>query len=382
MVESLPRVGVIGGGQLARMMQSSAIELGLDLRLLAEGADVSAAAVVVRTTVGDYRDEETVLAFARDCDVVTFDHEHVPPSILRRLEAEGVAVRPSPDALVHAQDKAIMRERLTALGIPCPAWRVVATPAELEAFGDEQGWPIIAKVSRGGYDGRGVWKVDAAAGCDEPFAALAEGAVVVAEEFVDFSRELSVLVVRSPSGQAASWPVSETVQTDGICVETVTPAPGLDPQIASDLQRMGLRLAVELDVTGVLAVELMERRTGGVVVNELAMRPHNTGHWSMDGAVSSQFENHLRAVADIPLGATTATAQVVVMHNVLGGQRDGFGDGVGHALANDPAVKLHWYGKSHAPGRKLGHVTCTGDDVEEVRARARRAAAWLRGEGE
>lgn len=382
-VDSLPRVGVIGGGQLARMMQSGAIELGFDLRLLAEGPDVSAAGAVVRTRVGDYRDEQTVRAFAADCDVVTFDHEHVPPAVLRALEADGKGVRPGPDALIHAQDKAVMRERLTAMGLPCPAWRVVATPEELAAFGDEHGWPLIAKVSRGGYDGRGVWRRDSRADdLAEPFADLAEHAVVVAEEFVDFARELSVIVVRSASGQAASYPVSETVQEDGICVETVTPAPGLADEQAAELQAHGLRLAEELGVVGVLAVELMQRRDGSVVVNELAMRPHNTGHWATDGAVTSQFENHLRAVADLPLGSTHARAAVTVMHNVLGGERDGFVDGLGHALANDPGVKLHWYGKSHQPGRKLGHVTVCGDDVDEVRARARRAAAWLRGEGE
>jgi 5-(carboxyamino)imidazole ribonucleotide synthase len=376
-------VGVIGGGQLARMMHAASIGLGLRLRLLAEGPDVSAAQVVRDVTVGDYTDPATVASFASGCDVVTFDHEHVPTQILHDLEDAGIAVRPGPEALVHAQDKAVMRERLGALGVPCPKNAVVADPDALVAFAERTGWPVIAKTSRGGYDGKGVWKLDGPEDAGVPFDGLhglRSDAVVIAEEYIDFTRELSVLVVRRPGGQAVVYPVSETVQTDGICTATTTPAPGLRPDQVRDLQAMGLRIAAELGVVGVLAVELMHAPDGSVVVNELAMRPHNTGHWSIDGAVTSQFENHLRAVADLPLGSTALLAPVSVMVNVLGGSRSDLLGGLVEVLAADPKLKVQLYGKDVVPGRKVGHVTAVGEDAGETAERAWRAARHLMGE--
>ncbi len=373
-------VGIIGGGQLARMMHAASIGLGVHVRLLAEGPDVSAADVVHDVTVGDYTDPETVRAFAADCDVITFDHEHVPTGLLRDLESERVVVRPGPAALVHAQDKAIMRDRLTALGVPCPAYRVVADAAALVAFGDEQGWPIIAKTSRGGYDGKGVWHLDSAAEADLPFVGLTDGVQVIAEEFVDFTRELSALVVRSPSGQAVAYPISESVQRHGVCVETVSPAPGLGDDRAVAAQQLALSIAHELGVVGVLAVELMQRADGSVVVNELAMRPHNTGHWSIDGAHTSQFENHLRAVLDLPLGDPTTRAPWTVMVNVLGGTVEDLPSALLHCFARDRKLRVQLYGKQVRPGRKVGHVTTFGDDLPGVRKRARHAAAYLMGD--
>ena len=358
-------IGIIGGGQLARMMDAAAIGLGLRVLLLAEGSDASAAGVVPATSVGDHTDEETVAAFARPCEVVTFDHEHVPQPILRRLLADGVAVRPGPDALIHAQDKAVMRERLAALGAPCPAFEIVRTPAELAAAGDRLGWPLVAKVSRGGYDGHGVWVCDEPAAAGEPFAALSGGAVVVAEERVDFVRELSALVVRGVDGTLARYPVSESIQADGMCRATITPAP-IEPALAAACLELAERIATELGVVGVLAVELMQRRTGGVVVNELAMRPHNTGHWTISGARTSQFENHLRAVAGLPLGDAAPTAPFAVMANVLGDATElDVPAWLARALAL-PGVAVQWYGKGWRPGRKLGHVTAVGDDRDVV----------------
>ena len=376
------QIGIIGGGQLARMCYAPAIALGLHVRLLAEAADGSAAQVYADVTVGDYTDAETVRAFAAGCDVITFDHEHVPTTLLRQLEADGVAVRPGPDALVHAQDKAVMRDRLSAAGIPCPRYRVVADPAALTRFGGEHGWPVIAKTSRGGYDGRGVWKVESADEVANPFADLAPGVEVLAEEFVDFARELSALVVRSPSGQAVAYPISESVQRGGICVETTTPAPGLDPEQAVAIEQLALSVAAELGVVGVLAVELMQRRDGSVVVNELAMRPHNTGHWSIDGAHTSQFENHLRAVADLPLGDPATTVPWTVMANVLGGTVEDLTSALLHSFARDPRLRVEFYGKQVRPGRKVGHVTAVGRDLDDVRRRARDAAGYLMGEPE
>jgi 5-(carboxyamino)imidazole ribonucleotide synthase len=257
---------------------------------------------------------------------------------------------------------------------------VVADEAALVAYASEIRWPVIAKTSRGGYDGKGVWRIYSAAQAAEPFAELGEGVQIIAEEFVDFTRELSALVVRSPSGQAAAYPISESVQRDGICIETITPAPGLTEAQATGAQQLALTIASELGVVGVLAVELMQRADGSIVVNELAMRPHNTGHWTIDGASTSQFENHLRAVLDLPLGDPTPRVPWAVMVNVLGGSVDDLPSALLHCFARDRKLRVQLYGKSVRPGRKVGHVTAVGDDLESTRKRARHAAAYLRGD--
>ncbi|GAA3116788.1 5-(carboxyamino)imidazole ribonucleotide synthase [Planomonospora alba] len=368
-----PVVGMIGAGQLARMTQQAAIALGVELRVLAGSRDESAARVVADVRLGDHRSLPDLRDFAKGCDALTFDHEHVPTEHIRALAADGFAVRPGAEALVHAQDKAVMRERLTAIGAPCPAWRRVATAADVEAFAAEHGWPVVLKAVRGGYDGRGVWIRRSA---EDAAEVLASGVPLLAEAFVPFERELAVLVARSPHGQGVSYPVVETVQRDGICVEVLAPAPGLDPERAAAAQGLALRIATELGVTGLLAVEMFET-AGGLVVNELAMRPHNSGHWTIDGARTSQFEQHLRAVLDLPLGSPTMTAPVVVMANLLGGEDPDVFSRYEHVMAHDPGVKVHFYGKEVRPGRKIGHVTAAGTDLEEVRARARHAAAYL-----
>jgi len=378
-VTPAPTLAVIGGGQLARMMAQPAIALGLPLRLLAEAPGVSAAQVIPDHLVGDYRDLPTLLTVTDECAVVTFDHEHVPTEHLHALEAAGIACRPGPAALVHAQDKAVMRARLDALGVPAPRHATVTDAAEVEAFG----FPCVLKTSRGGYDGKGVWVVRSVGDCAEPFAtAAATGVQILAEELVDFRRELSALVARSPSGQAAAYPVVESVQKDGICVEVIAPAPDLDPRLAGQAQQIALSVAGALDVVGILAVELFETNDGRVLVNELAMRPHNTGHWTQDGAVTSQFENHLRAVMDLPLGSPSPRARWTVMANILGGAVDTgrLYDGFPHALARDPHLRVHLYGKDLRPGRKVGHVNTYGDDLDDCLARARHAAAWFAGE--
>jgi 5-(carboxyamino)imidazole ribonucleotide synthase len=378
--EHAPTLAVIGGGQLARMMAQPAIALGLPLRLLAESEGVSAAQVIPDHTVGDNRDLDTLRKVTAGCAVVTFDHEHVPTDHLHALEADGHAVRPGPGALVHAQDKAVMRARLAQLDVPCPRNAVVSSVADVEAFG----LPCVLKTTRGGYDGKGVWFVETPADCAEPFeTAAASGVALLAEERVDFRRELSALVARSPSGQAAAYPVVASTQQDGICLEVVAPAPDLDPALAGRAQEIALRIAGALDVTGILAVELFETNDGRVLVNELAMRPHNTGHWSQDGAVTSQFENHLRAVLDLPLGSPAPRARWTVMVNILGSDDPSVGrlyDGYPHALARDPHLRVHLYGKELRPGRKVGHVNAYGDDLDDCLERARHAAAWFRGD--
>ncbi|GGO18273.1 N5-carboxyaminoimidazole ribonucleotide synthase [Microbispora rosea subsp. aerata] len=370
-----PVVGMVGAGQLARMTQQAAIALGIDLRVLADTSDDSAAKVIVDTQVGDYRDLADLRKFAKGCDAITFDHEHVPTEHIRALAAEGHAVHPGADALVHAQDKAVMRERLTAIGAPCPAWARVADVAEVEAFAGEHGWPVVLKAVRGGYDGRGVWVCSSR---DEAREALATGADMLAEAFVPFEREVAVLVARSPHGQGVSYPVVETVQKDGICVEVIAPAPNLGEEEAAEAQRIALTIARDLGVTGLLAVEMFVTKSG-FVVNELAMRPHNSGHWTIEGARTSQFEQHLRAVLNLPLGSPSLTAPVVVMANLLGGPDPDVYSRYEHVMANDPGVKIHFYGKDVRPGRKIGHVTALGTDLDEVRARAHHAVTCLKG---
>ena len=371
------RIGVIGDGQLARMMVPPAVHLGLRISVLAEAEGSSAERAADR--VGDYRDPETVFSFAETVDVVTFDHEHVPPSILRELESRGVSVHPRPDALQFAQDKILMREKLTELGVPVPAWAAVANEQELQEFIDAHGGRAVAKTARGGYDGKGVRVISSASEVRDWFTALAEdgrGGALLVEELVDFVRELSQLVARRPSGEVRAWPVVETIQKDGVCAEVLAPAPVQHEETLGDAARIGLTVAEGVGVTGVLAVEMFETADGRVLVNELAMRPHNSGHFSIEGSVTSQFEQHLRAVADLPLGDTAMTAPAAVMVNVLGGPAEGpMPVRYDEVLAKHPRAKVHSYDKLPRPGRKVGHVTVTGEDLASTLAEARAAAA-------
>lgn len=383
-----PVVAVVGGGQLARMMTPAATALGLHLRVLVEASDSSAAQVVVDAPVGSPREPGVLERLAQGADVLTFEHEHVPNAVLEALAAGGVAVHPSASALRHAQDKIVMRSQLTALGVPCPDWAPVSTELELTEFLDSHGGVGVVKTSHGGYDGKGVRVVTSADAVSDWFAAAAaadgSGAPLLVEERVVFSRELAALVARRPSGELVAWPVVESVQVDGVCSEVVAPAPDLAPETAARARAVARAVAEGLGVTGVLAVELFEvpDAAGGppqVLVNELAMRPHNSGHWTLDGAVTSQFEQHLRAVLDLPLGDPSPRALWTVMANVLGSSLDDPTAALPKVAAADPAAKVHLYGKQVRPGRKLGHVNVSGDDLDEVRERARRAAALLRG---
>ncbi|HVQ92698.1 MAG TPA: 5-(carboxyamino)imidazole ribonucleotide synthase [Mycobacteriales bacterium] len=373
----LPVVGMVGAGQLARMTHQAAISLGQSLRVLAAAPDESAALVAADVVLGDHTSYPDLAGFAAGCDVVTFDHEHVPGEHLRALAAAGHAVHPGPDALRYAQDKQQMRERLGALGLPVPAWTAVRGLDDLVTFAEKVGWPVMAKAVRGGYDGRGVWPV---ATPEQAAGLLDTGTPLIAEQLVPLRRELAAVVARSPFGQGASWPVVQTVQRDGICVEVLAPAPGLAPELAVEAEQLALTIAAELGVVGVLAVELFETDTG-LLINELAMRPHNSGHWTIEGSRTSQFEQHLRAVLDYPLGSTGLTAPAVAMANVLGGPAGGPGldERVHHLSARWPALKVHLYGKAPRPGRKLGHVTALGADPAAVRADAVAAAAYLSG---
>ncbi len=369
----VPVVGMIGGGQLARMTSQAATGLGVGFRVLAGDAADSAAQVVAGTRVGDYRSLADLRAFAADCDVLTFDHEHVPGPHLQALGQEGVKVRPGAAALRFTQDKLAMRERLTGLGVACPRFAPVRAVAEVEEFADGR-WPVVLKAVSGGYDGKGVWVCETAAGAAE---VLGHDIGVMAEEYVEFERELAVLAACSPHRQGAVYPVVQTVQRDGVCREVIAPAPGLAPGRRAAAQELALLIAREFGVTGLLAVEMFET-PAGLLVNELAMRPHNTGHWTIEGARTSQFEQHLRAVLDLPLGSPAMAVPAAVMANVLGGDDADVYDRYIHVMAGDPAVKVHMYGKPVRPGRKIGHVTVTGDDPAGLADRARRAASYLR----
>ncbi len=368
------RIGVVGGGQLARMMIAPAVELGIELCVLAEEQGMSA--TLAAREVGDYRDLETVLRFAQGVDVLTFDHEHVPQQVLTALVAEGVAVHPGPEALRFAQDKLAMRARLAELGIPQPDWAAVRTVAELEVFLADHGGRAVVKTPRGGYDGKGVRVLSDAAEVADWLGALAGDEALLAEELVVFTRELAQQVARSPSGQIVAYPVVETVQIDGVCAEVFAPAPRTTVRFAEAAETIGRRIAEGLGVTGMLAVELFETEDARILVNELAMRPHNSGHWSQDGAVTSQFEQHLRAVADLPLGDPAPRAAWTVMINILGGPQGADIDACfAAAMQKHPAAKIHTYGKAPRPGRKVGHVNVVGDDLDEAVYQARAAAA-------
>jgi 5-(carboxyamino)imidazole ribonucleotide synthase len=368
-----PVVGMVGAGQLARMTGQAAVSLGIGFRVLAAAPDESAAQVFAGTQLGDYRSLDDLTSFAGGCDVVTFDHEHVPGPHLRTLERAGVRLRPGPDALHYAQDKRAMRERLAGLGIACPRFAPAKGLDDVTAFAVCSGWPVVLKAVSGGYDGKGVWVCETPA---EAAEVLAHGLDLIVEEYVAFERELAMLVARSPAGQAAVYPVVQTVQRDGICREVLAPAPGLASGTATAAQRLGVEISAGLGVTGMLAVELFET-SGGLLVNELAMRPHNSGHWTIEGARTSQFEQHLRAVLDLPLGSPVLTARHAVMVNVLGGENPDLHSRLLHVMAADPGLRVHLYGKLVRPGRKVGHVTALGDDVEALRDRAWRAARYL-----
>jgi 5-(carboxyamino)imidazole ribonucleotide synthase len=381
---------MVGSGQLARMTAQAAVSLGIEFRVLAESASDSAAQVCAGTVIGDYRSAGDLLAFGSGCDVVTFDHEHVPGVHLAVLEGLR-PVRPSRTALRFTQDKRAMRDRISRLSAKgviaarCPQYQPVASMDEVLGFAGSrsrrsaaggangQGWPVVLKATSGGYDGRGVWVCH-----DRDTAAqvLSYGIGLIAEELVAFDTELAVLVARSPSGQGAAYPVVQTIQEDGICREVIAPAPDLDPELAEVAQQVGLTLAAELGVTGLLAVELFQAGSE-LIVNELAMRPHNCGHWTIDGAVTSQFEQHLRAVLDLPLGSPRPKVAHAVMVNVLGGDEVDLHSRLPHVQAADPGARVHLYGKAVRPGRKVGHVTVTGENLAGLRDRARRAASYL-----
>ena len=367
MSNHFPTVGVIGAGQLARMSVAPAAALGVNLLLLANNAQESGAQIT-NHVVGDYKDLETVRAFSRKCDVITFEHELIPLSIVKALEADGVVVRPSSASFVYSQDKAARRERLS--NFPSPKNAVVTKAEEVREF------PVIAKAISGGYDGRGVWKINSQT---ELAVVLKEVGKVLIEELIDFDYEIAVMVARSPHGQATTWAPTQTIQRDGICVMTITPAPQLSNDLSEQAQKLALDIAHEIGVIGVMAVEIFVKGQE-LFINELAMRPHNSGHWTIEGSLTSQFEQHLRAVLDLPLGNPQMTAPIAVMGNILGGDKEDMYRPYLHLMARTPELKFHHYKKEVRPGRKIGHVNLLGDNLLELTQEVQHALDYMSGE--
>ncbi len=376
-----PVVAVVGGGQLARMMTPAATALGITLRVLVESKDAAAALPAHETVVGMPGDPKAItklLAKPRPI-ALTWEHEHIPAEVFAAAEKAGVPALPGLKALVHAQDKIAMRAKMDALGIPNPAWRHVETEAHVKSFLASVGGEAVLKLARGGYDGKGVRVISKPKDAKDWLAAAAkDGPAVLIEEKVDFDREVAALVARRPSGEVKAWPLVESVQRDGVCAEVVAPAPHLTESLDRESRRIAEMIATKLGIVGVMAVEMFE--VGGtLVVNELAMRPHNSGHWTINGSVTSQFEQHLRAVCDLPLGATTVVAPAVAMVNILGGDNEDLEGALVHVL--DPGAKVELYGKEVRPGRKVGHVNVLDANVRDAVLRARKAAAIVRDGG-
>lgn len=367
MSDSFPTVGIIGAGQLARMSVAPAAELGINLLLLAQNSNDSGAQVA-QHIVGDYSDLTTVLGFAKKCDVITFEHELVPLSVIKALEQAGNVVRPSSSSFIYSQDKSQMRERLS--NFHSPKSSVVTSAVGVSGF------PLIAKAISGGYDGRGVWKINSA---EELSKIITEVGKVLIEEFIDFDYEIAVMVARSPHGQASTWAPTETLQVDGICTMTITPAPRLTQDLSARAQKIALDIAHELGIVGVMAVELFVMGDQ-LIINELAMRPHNSAHWSIEGSVTSQFEQHLRAVLDLPLGDTSMVAPVAVMGNILGSDKADMYRPYLHLMARNPSLKFHHYKKDVRPGRKIGHVTLLGDNEVALIHEIQHALDYMSGE--
>jgi len=367
MSERFPTVGVIGAGQLARMMVAPATALGVNLILFAQSADDSGAQIT-HHIIGDYNDLESLKSFAAQCDVVTFEHELVPLSVITGLEASGVRIYPPSTAFLYSQDKAEMRAKLQSF--PAPAWKVATSTQEVDQY------PLIAKAISGGYDGRGVWKINSQ---DELAEVLKTTPRLLIEELISFDSEIAVMVARSPHGQATSWAPTETIQEDGICTLTITPAQSVAPEIAEQAQKLALDIAQEVGVIGVMAVEMFVKGEH-LYINELAMRPHNSGHWTIDGSRTSQFEQHLRAILDLPLGDPAMTHHFAVMGNILGGEKTDMYRPYLHLMARNPDIKFHQYKKEVRVGRKIGHVTAVGSDLLQLTTDVKHARDYMSGE--
>jgi 5-(carboxyamino)imidazole ribonucleotide synthase len=354
------------------MMASPAHNLGVDLVVLASSERDSAAQILPHT-IGDYRDIDVLRTFASQCELITFEHELVPPSLIRTLEQEGHRVFPTSHAFLYSQDKYAMRKMVQELGLPNPAFQYFADLKEKIHIA----FPLIAKLPTGGYDGRGVFLLTSEEELVELFGEVKRPLLL--EEKVDFISEAAIMVARSPHGQVSTWAVTETVQREGICIETISPAPGISEELSQRITFAAMTIAGHISLVGVMAMEIFI--TGDdFVINELAMRPHNSGHWTIEGSYTSQFEQHLRAVLDLPLGETRMRADYAVMGNIIGGHKEDLFRPYLHLMARTPELKFHIYRKEFRTNRKLGHVTLAGDDLLELRQEIAHARDYMSGE--
>ncbi|CAB4667194.1 unannotated protein [freshwater metagenome] len=365
---SFPRVGVIGAGQLARMMAVPANDLGIDFKVFAAIPNDSAAQVT-HFVLGDYTDVDSVLAFAKNCDVLTFEHELVPQSVIKAVEAAGIKVYPKSESFTFSQDKLEMRKKVAELGLPNPKWQ------KYQGGKSEIDFPLIAKLPAGGYDGRGVYVINSE---EELLELHGKTGTLLLEEKLNFDYEISVMVARSPHNQAATWPATLTIQSDGICTSTITPVPDLSEVLSEKVQAAALEIAAGISLVGVMAVEMFIIGEN-FYINELALRPHNSGHWGIEGSLTSQFEQHLRAILDLPLGDTAMRDKFAVMGNVLGGPKSDMYRPYLHLMARTPGLKFHQYGKEVKPGRKIGHVTMCGENLLQLREEVAHAVDYMNG---
>jgi len=362
----LRRVGVVGGGQLAHMMGEAADALELELTVLATSSDDSATATIDRVLLGDATNAEALARLADVVDVITFDHELVDLEALEALEATGAVLRPSPRALRYSVDKAFQRRAFSEQGLPVPQFLVVndADDDRLAPFLDALTAPPVVKASRGGYDGRGVAMTASREDALEAIKEMATRGEVVVEERMALVGEVAQLVARSSDGALTFYPVVTTVQREGMCAEVRFPSE-LDEETLADARRLTSAIAHLVEGVGIMAVEYFVTEAG-LLINEIALRPHNSGHWTIEGTSTSQFAQHLRAVSGQSLGDVETLAPCAVMVNVVGADQPG-------SLEAARAVRytfVHDYGKSWRPGRKLGHVTALGDEPQSPHVRA------------
>ncbi len=390
------KVAMIGAGQLARMTYQAAIDLDIELMVLATSVKDSAVLGGAGYVLGTPDRLSNIEAVAAGADVVTFDHELVSPSNLVVMQERRYNIQPHPLALYLAQDKLEARQSLSSKGFPCPAFSAVGSEYDVARFAERHGWPVVLKARHGGYDGRGVRVVGGVDQLDGISWLLATGdtgvtgraresakgsikekvkePAYIVEEHIDISVELSIIVARSPSGEVVVYPPVQTTQSKGICRYLVMPAP-LPGRISKQARDLAESIVVDINATGIVAVEMFLASSGQLLVNELALRPHNSGHATIEASMTSQFQQHLRAVLDWPLGSTDMRVPAAAMVNLIGGE--GSTDllsGLRAALAI-PGASIHLYGKDARPGRKLGHITATADSVEEALQNALRAAS-------
>ncbi|MDP9241732.1 MAG: 5-(carboxyamino)imidazole ribonucleotide synthase [Actinomycetota bacterium] len=357
------RIGVLGGGQLGRMLALAGIPMGFEFRFLEPAEDAPIRGLGEHVVAG-YADPNALAEFAKGLDVVTYEFENVPVAAARSL-AERVPVRPSPDALATAQDRVVEKELFARLGISTAAYEAIDSEEELARALERLGTPAVAKTRRLGYDGRGQFALRGPDDVAGAWRALG-GASSILERNVPFDRELSILAVGGANGERAFYPLVENRHREGILRLSLAPAPGVTQELQAAAESIAEGILKEFSYAGVLAVELFEAG-GELLANELAPRVHNSGHWTIEGAQTSQFENHLRAVAGLPLGSTRATGASAML-NLIGAVPDPA------EVLSEPGIHLHLYGKAPRQRRKLGHVTLRGTDAAEV-ARAAQALA-------